>query len=238
MILIKNLVKRRIKEIKQNKNKKKKASRNSKKNVNKGKKSPVIINNINSINNSKDSKTSNIKNKNSNPFTITNLSQTKSGDRWSNNKIEQTTNNIQIKSLNNNNNAISSSTMNYISFTLINSQRENRLSILDIIPDDTEKIWTISAEKWEVNQADNDSFYQSKNNDDSINEDENEDEDKDENEYNINKNNESLRISRENQLNYNENNTDEKWTQKEEQWIVDNNNDRLESFYEKDNFRK
>ena len=125
--------------------------------------------------------------------------------------------------------------MNYISFTLINSKRENRLSILDIIPDDNDKIWTISAEKWEVNQTDNDSFYQSKNNDDSINEDE----DEDENEYNIDRNNESLRISRENQLIYNENNNiDEKWTQKEEQWIVDNNNDRLESFYEKDNIKK
>ena len=126
--------------------------------------------------------------------------------------------------------------MNYISFTLINSQRENRLSILDIIPDDTEKIWTISAEKWEVNQTDDDSFYQSKNNNDSINEDENENEN--ENEYNIYKNNDSLRISRESQLIYNENNENEKWTQKEEQWIVDNNIDRLESFYEKDNYKK
>ena len=126
--------------------------------------------------------------------------------------------------------------MNYISFTLINSKRENRLSILDIISNDSEKIWTISAEKWEVNQTDDDSFYQSKNNNDSINEDENENEN--ENEYNIYKNNDSLRISRESQLIYNENNENEKWTQKEEQWIVDNNIDRLESFYEKDNYKK
>jgi hypothetical protein len=234
MKLIKNLVKSRIKEINQNKNKKKKASRNSNIQIKKGKDDPSLINNINNKNNSKDSKASNIKNKNSNPFTITNLSKTKSGNRWSNNKIESTTNNIQIKSVNNNNNAISSSAMNYISFTLINSQRENRLSILDIIPDDNEKIWTISAEKWEVDQTDNDSFYQSKSNDDSINEDE----DENENEYNIYKNNEPLKISRESQLIYNENNENEKWTQKEEQWIVDNNDDRLESFYERRNIMK
>ena len=244
MKLIKNLVKSRIKEINKTKNKKKKddnkkvnsSSRNSINHINKSKEGPVSINNINSINKSKDSKASNIKSKKSNPFTITNLSKKKTGNRWSNNKIESTANNIQINSVNNNNNVISSSAMNYISFTLINSKRENRLSILDIISNDSEKIWTISAEKWEVNQTDDDSFYQSKNNNDSINEDENENEN--ENEYNIYKNNDSLRISRESQLIYNENNENEKWTQKEEQWIVDNNIDRLESFYEKDNYKK
>jgi hypothetical protein len=242
MKLIKNLVKSRIKEINKTKNKKKKddnkkvnsSSRNSINHINKSKEGPVSINNINSINKCKDSKASNIKSKKSNPFTITNLSKKKTGNRWSNNKIESTANNIQINSVNNNNNVISSSAMNYISFTLINSKRENRLSILDIISNDSEKIWTISAEKWEVNQTDDDSFYQSKNNNDSINEDENENE----NEYNLYKNNDSLRISRESQLIYNENNENEKWTQKEEQWIVDNNNDRLESFYEKDNYKK
>ena len=208
------------------------SSRNSINHINKSKEGPVSINNINSINKCKDSKASNIKSKKSNPFTITNLSKKKTGNRWSNNKIESTANNIQINSVNNNNNVISSSAMNYISFTLINSKRENRLSILDIISNDSEKIWTISAEKWEVNQTDDDSFYQSKNNNDSINEDENE------NEYNIYKNNDSLRISRESQLIYNENNENEKWTQKEEQWMVDNNIDRLESFYEKDNYKK
>ena len=244
MKLIKNLVKSRIKEINKTKNKKKKddnkkvnsSSRNSINHINKSKEGPVSINNINSINKCKDSKASNIKSKKSNPFTITNLSKKKTGNRWSNNKIESTANNIQINSVNNNNNVISSSAMNYISFTLINSKRENRLSILDIISNDSEKIWTISAEKWEVNQTDDDSFYQSKNNNDSINEDENENEN--ENEYNIYKNNDSLRISRESQLIYNENNENEKWTQKEEQWIVDNNIDRLESFYEKDNYKK
>ena len=242
MKLIKNLVKSRKKEINRAKNKKKKAdnkkinssSKNSSNHINKNKESPALIKNTNRIYNNKESKTSNIKNNNSNPFTITNLSKTKKVNRWSNNKIESTTNNIQIKSVNNNNNAISSSAMNYISFTLINSQRENRLSILDIIPDDNEKIWTISAEKWEVDQTDNDSFYQSKSNDDSINEDE----DENENEYNIYKNNEPLKISRESQLIYNENNENEKWTQKEEQWIVDNNDDRLESFYERRNIMK
>jgi hypothetical protein len=242
MKLNKNLIKSRIKEINKNKNKKKKddnkkvnsSSRNSINHINKSKEGPVSINNINSINKCKDSKASNIKSKKSNPFTITNLSKKKTGNRWSNNKIESTANNIQINSVNNNNNVISSSAMNYISFTLINSQRENRLSILDIIPDDNEKIWTISAEKWEVDQTDNDSFYQSKSNDDSINEDE----DENENEYNIYKNNEPLKISRESQLIYNENNENEKWTQKEEQWIVDNNDDRLESFYERRNIMK
>ena len=102
-------------------------------------------------------------------------------------------------------------------------------SDLDIISNDSEKIWTISAEKWEVNQTDDDSFYQSKNNNDSINEDENENEN--ENEYNIYKNNDSLRISRESQLIYNENNENEKWTQKEEQWIVDNNIDSIWNFF-------
>ena len=239
MKLIKKVVKSRIKEINQIKNKKKKAdnkkmnnsSRNSINHINKAKEGPVSIN---SINNSKDSKTSNNKSSKSNPFTITNLSKIKAGNRWSNNKIESTANNIQINSVNNN--TISSSAMNYISFTLINSQRENRLSILDIIPNDTEKIWTICSEKWEVNQTDDDSFYQNKNDNDLINEDEDEDENEDE--YNLFKINESLRISRESQLIYNEKNENEKWTQKEEQWIVDNNNDRLESFYEKDNFKK
>lgn len=98
--------------------------------------------------------------KNSSNFGKTNIAK-----RWlSNNKLDNTNFNFKIES-NNQRKIIKPSIKDSISFTISKNNIDKKSEEID--ESDTEKyndeeIWTINVEKWEVNQAINDSFYQSK----------------------------------------------------------------------------
>ena len=90
------------------------------------------------------------------------------GKKFLNNQIDSTTYSIRIQPTNNIH-IITSSPKESSCFTLINKKSsKSKTKKLEDLFDDSCNPWTINIEKWEVNQTENDSFYQSKNNNNNL----------------------------------------------------------------------
>jgi hypothetical protein len=120
--------------------------------------------NVNSISSS----INNNYNIDSNELNSNNYIKKNAGKKFLNNQIDSTTYSVRIQPTNSIN-ITTPSPKESSFFTLANNKTPKKKSKkLEDLFDDSCNPWTINIEKWEVNQTENDSFYQSKNNNNNL----------------------------------------------------------------------
>ena len=140
------------------------------------------------------------------------------GKKFLNNQIDSTTYSVRIQPTNSIN-ITTPSPKESSFFTLANNKTPKKKSKkLEDLFDDSCNPWTINIESWEVNQTENDSFYQSKNNENILSE--------------KNKSNGLSTFSKINQKKSPENSINGKWIQQDEKWIPNINDNKIESFHQ------
>ena len=169
--------------------------------------------NVNSISTNIINSSNNI---NSNELNSNNNITKNIGKKFLNNQIDSTTYSVRIQPTNSIN-LIASSPKENSCFTLA----KNKKNKLEELFDDNCNPWTINIENWEVNQSENDSFYQSKNNEKIVTE----------------KNSKSNGLitytyTKRNQKKTPESTINGKWIQKDEKWIPNVNGGKIESIYQ------
>ena len=150
----------------------------------------------------------------SNELNSNNYIKKNSGKKFLNNQIDSTTYSVKIQPTNSIN-LITSSPKENSYFTLA----KNKKNKLEELFDDSCNPWTINIENWEVNQTENDSFYQSKNSEKILTE-------------KNSKSNGLLTYTKSNQKLTPESSINGKWIQKDEKWTPNINGGKIESFYQ------